>query len=153
MVSKGSRKKCSLRDTHHDLMLLVPSIACGVAGVPRLLTVGSANAAAHLSQLGLRPASHTRDGMWAPKELVAGMHLDPNWDLVVVSGREMDDTAIRLAHAAAASTATELVLASLGPDRKLWLDLARRGVGLLTLSEPELAVVEGGKSLRSPSST
>ena len=127
--------------------MLLGAFACGLAAGPRLLTVGLNNAAVHLSQLGLRPASYTRDGMWAPKESVlgrSGAGAEPkDWGVVVVSGRGVDAKANEFARAAAESSVTELVLAGVGDDSEAWLRLARRGVGLLTMSEAELCVVEG----------
>ena len=124
-------------------MALLFAFTCGLSAVPRLLTVGLNNAAIHLGQLGLRPASYTRDGMWAPKESVQAGAEPKDWSVVVVSGREVDAKMSEFARAAAESSTTELVVAGVGEDSEAWLRLARRGVGLLTLSEAELGVVEG----------
>ena len=132
------------------IMALLFAFTCGFAAVPRLLTVGLSNAAIHLGQLGLRPASYTLDGMWAPKESVLAGAEPKDWSVVVVSGRDVDAKVSEFARAAnefarvaAESSATELVVAGVGEDSEAWLRLARRGVGLLTLSEVELGVVEG----------
>ena len=134
-------------------MALLFAYTCGFAAVPavpRLLTVGLTNAAIHLGQLGLRPASYTPDGMWAPKESVQAGAEPEDWSVVVVSGRDVDAktsefarAANEFARAAAESSATELVVAGVGEDSEAWLRLARRGVELLTLNEAELGVVEG----------
>ena len=130
--------------------MLVMSTTCAFAPMPRLLTVGLPHAAIHLNQLGLRPASYTRDGMWAPKESVQGGAEPNDWSIVIVSGDDLDAPVSefaratnRFARAAAESSSTELVVAGVGEDSEAWLRLARRGVGLLTLSEVELGVVEG----------
>ena len=127
------------------LTLFLSSFNCTAAAVPRLLTVGGSlsNAAAHFAQLDLRPARYTCDGMWVPKEFVlGGSETQQNdWNIVVISGRDNIDAlpdATKIA-----SAAVEVVLCSIGDDSKAWLDLARSvRIGLLVVSEAELAVVE-----------
>ena len=135
---------------------LLPTLALlSSARALRVITIGDglANAAVHLSELGLRPARYTHKGLWAPLEVVHELAqafpaeqlptLMHAWDIVALSGQSADDgTARQYADAAAASATASLCIAGIGDDHVAWLQLARSGAALVTMSEAELSVVE-----------
>ena len=132
-----------MRRHFYYALALLPTVCVSI----RVLTVGDrlANAAVHLNQLGLRSATYTENGMWAPREFALESPSPTDaWAIVAIDGEAIvDDAAREFANKAATSETAALVVAGVGEDGTAWLELARSGAALVAVSEEELSLIEG----------